>query len=364
MDEQQRREQQRRLEAQQKAEREEKKRQEDEKRRREAAAAEAAAKRKAEEEAAAARLAAQAPPPIVNFEDEDGVDEPRAMQDASNDLRSFEFNKEDLLFYFNQIEGKMCAAGVRSNYTKFRVLSNIIPTFVTNEVKSLLRKQATDFPNRDAYKQLKTEILRIFAHRPEKQVEKALNRMLTGSPSQLLRALVGDLCKTELVGCQCCPAIIMALWKKQLPSSVRAGIAPISLSADTFKSLCELADDIFDNINLHKPTVAAASLDETQPAIPYAEPEVNAARNWRGRGRGRGGRGRGRGRGSQQQQQQQQTAAQGTKPKHTGNKHPDLPAGEWKGCSMHFRWGKGAHFCNEPATCPWKNVFTPKPANQ
>ena len=101
------------------------------------------------------------PDPIMatNFEDENGTDDARAMQDACKNLSSFAFNQEDLPFYFQQIEAKMGAVGVKKNFTKFQVLSTIIPPHVMNEVKPLLRLQATDFPENDAYKQLKQRIM-------------------------------------------------------------------------------------------------------------------------------------------------------------------------------------------------------------
>ena len=78
----------------------------------------------------------------------------------------------------------------------------------------------------------------------------------------------------------------------------------------------------------------------------------------RGRGRGRGegkGRGRGRGRGAQQPQQS------GNK----GPKHPDLPQGDGLGfCGMHHKFGRGAFFCSDPSSCPWKDIYTKKPTKQ
>ena len=145
----------------------------------------------------------------------------------------------------------------------------------------------------------------------------------------------------------------------------------MEFNATTFDAVCKLADDIFQS-NAPAPAIAAlSSLDETQPAIPYATAEIAAVRGGRG-GRGnRGGRGRGRGRGGGGGNSggggnnggggnSGGGAAAATGPKHKGTKHPDLPAGEWKGCGLHFKFGRGAHFCAEPATCPWKDIFTPR----
>ena len=183
------------------------------------------------------------------------------------------------------------------------------------------------------------------------------------TPSQLARALVNDICKTQLKGCKCCPAIVSALWKRQLSSQIRAGIAHCQLTAESFNEVVQLADDIH---NSSRPAgsvaaIAAVSMDETLPALQSSVvPEIAAtSRGGRG-GRGRGGRGRGRGRGRGGGGQSEPEQA---RPR-SGTKHPDLPQGEWKGCNMHYRWGKSAFFCSEPSTCPWKNIYVQKPAKQ
>ena len=204
-------------------------------------------------------------------------------------------------------------------------------------------------------------------------MDKVLGRVLSGKPSQLARALVRDVCKNEL-NFACCPDNVLALWRRQLPSHVRAGIASMPFNKDNFNAVVNHADDIFDS----QPAVSVSairsdSLNETQPGLQYPVPEVAAvSRGGRGGGRNnRGGRGgfrgsRGsRGGGSGQTSSDTQSAQTGSgssgSSRFRGPKHPDLPSGDWKGCALHYRWGRSAHFCAEPATCPWKNIFTPKP---
>ena len=309
-------------------------------------------------------------PPVMPFDTENGEDEARALHEALRSLQNYEWNQDDILFYFGQIEIKMAAAGVKKQFTKFQILSSIVPTHVINQIKKFLRKSEADFTNNDSYKQLKQEVLRIFGPRPEAAIERAMKRVLVGPPSSLARELKDDICHHEL-DCQCCPAVISYLWKKQLSGQVRAGIAHLKLTSATFDQVTQLADDIhMANLPLASsmPSVSAvaspgASLNETQPGIPYPVPEVNAVRSNRGN-RGRGGRGRGgRGRGGQAGAQSNASApSSSSTTRHRGTRHPDLPPGEWSGCQMHFKHGKQAFFCSEPATCPWKNIFAQRPS--
>ena len=317
--------------------------------------------------AAAAQAAIMPEQQIVAFEDENGVDENRALQEACRNVERVEWDDNDVAFFFAKVEIKMSAVGVKKQYTKFQVLSTTLPKKVEDQVKPLLIKTETQFPENNAYKILKTEVLRIFGPKPERAVDRALSRVLIDTPSELARALVNDLCKKQLKDCECCPAIISSLWKRQLSAQVRAGIAHCQFNYNTFNEVCQLADDIHSTVRpggaVAAVAVAAVSLDETQPAIPYAAPEVAAI----GRG-GRGGRGRGRGYrgnrgnrgGGNSNSNQSESSSSGTS-RFSGTKHPDLPAGEWKGCRMHHRWGRGAHFCSEPSTCPWKDIYTAKP---
>ena len=95
----------------------------------------------AAEEAAAAAAAMVdnqpgGPAPVVNFEDENGVDDARALQEACRNAEKVQWEETDLQFYFQQVEVKMAAVGVRKNFTKFQVLSDILPQlFSLNNVE-------------------------------------------------------------------------------------------------------------------------------------------------------------------------------------------------------------------------------------
>ena len=60
----------------------------------------------------------QAPPAIMeNFEDENGVDDRGALQEACRSLERYQWDDNDIPFFFGQIEIKMAAVGVKKNFT-------------------------------------------------------------------------------------------------------------------------------------------------------------------------------------------------------------------------------------------------------
>ena len=305
---------------------------------------------------------------MTNFEDENADDgDAQALREACRNLERLVWDGNDVPFFFAQAEIKMRSVGVKKQYTKFSALASVLPKHVIDEVKEMVIMQESEFEQNNSYKLLKTEVLRIFGPKIDAGVNRVLSRVLVGPPSQLARALANDICKKKikLKDCQCCPGVVLTLWKRQLSSSVCAGIAHCQFNYNTFNEVLQFADDTHASSE-PAPVVAAVSgvarrpapsqsLDETQPAIPYPQPEIAATSRGGqggGRGRGRGGRGN-RGGGAQGSLPQEIQVKVNT---HPGTKHPDLPAGDWLGCGMHFKWGKFAFFCSEPSTCPWKNV--------
>ena len=143
----------------------------------------------------------------------------------------------------------------------------------------------------------------------------------------------------------------------------------MAFTKETFNTITQLADDIFESQPGSAQSVAAIrtetpkiNLNETQPGLAYPVQEVNAVRSGGFRG-GRGGRGNRGGRGGQQSGGQTgQSSSSSSSSTGQGPKHPDLPPGEWHGCKMHRKFGRSAYFCAEPATCPWKNIYTERPA--
>ena len=64
---------------------------------------------------------------IVAFEDEDGADEAGALREACRNVEKIEWDDNDVAFFFSKVEIKMSAVGVKKQYTKFQVLSTVLP---------------------------------------------------------------------------------------------------------------------------------------------------------------------------------------------------------------------------------------------
>ena len=331
------------------------------------------------------------------FEDVNEADDDKALSSALRIIQGFEWKPNDINFYFNQLEIKMTTAGVKKNWTKFQVLTTVLPSAVQDEVKSILQKGETDFPNNDAYKILKHKVLKIFGQSEESRFERAMQRTLTGKPSQLARVLVNDICDHELEGC-CCKRAVAHLWKRALPIPVRQAIAHIEFNKVNFDNIVGVADSVFQSgrpsgVSIaalqqpassssaqvpqfqtpHNPTPLDTAFTVPNPDDPVqaaAQSIVAAVQNFgfRGRGRSSGGRGgqsnRGgnsSGRGGRSNRGGQSNRGGGGQGGHRWSnlkKHADNPPSSV--CKKHYLHGKSAHWCEEPGTCPWKDFWVPK----
>ena len=341
-------------------------------------------------------LAPPIPVVMADYEAANEADKPDALSKAINGMKGLTaFDPNDINFFFNQVEIKMQAHGVLKQFTKLQVLTTVLPQNVFSEIKPLLSKKESEFTDNNAYLLVKTEILRIFAPSEEVHFERAMSRVLSDTPSSLARALVNDLCDNQLQGC-CCRKFIGGLWKKQLPSNVRSAIADTPFNAANFNAVLKTADNTFNanrsasrvNTSIAMITPVEATPHDTAFSEDFPDGAGIAAYNYgrggrggRGQGRGgRGGRGRGQGRGSgngNRGGQNQNGSARGggsgggggsngggqgkPHPRHNTKRHADQPP--FESCWRHWTHGKSAHFCMEPATCPWKEFWVPKSNN-
>ena len=329
--------------------------------------------------------------PTANYDAQHADDEAAgAMEKAVNMLKNFQWQAEDLHFYFAQVEVKMKQSGVKSNFTKLQVLSTILPTKAINSIKNILKKQESEFPQKDAYLQAKTKLVRVFGPCENADFERAMGRVMTDKPSQLAEDLINDLCDKELKNC-CCIKVIGGLWRRAMPSAVRQAVAHYDFTRNNLANIMQVADDVFQSTKtpvlqiaaVSAPTTASDSNLSTTEVLNQAfttqnpnTPQTTEAQiaslaaqvaamqksfnNRGGRGgRGRGGRGNGGNRGGGNNSGSQTPKYSAANPRHKTPRHPDLPP--FGVCKRHWQFGKSSFTCLEPYTCEWKNFIQPRP---
>ena len=331
--------------------------------------------------------------PNTNYDAQHADDEAAgAMEKAVNMLKNFPWQTEDIQFYFAQVEVKMKQSGVKSNFTKLQVLSTILPPKAINSIKNILKKQESDFTQKDAYLQAKTKLIRAFGPCENADFERAMGRVMTDKPSQLAEDLINDLCDRELKNC-CCIKVIGGLWRRAMPSSVRQAVAHYDFTRQNLANIMQVADDVFQSTKTPILQLAAVSAPTTSPNPDLSTTEVlnqafvtpspnttpqtpeaqiaslaaqvaamqksfNQRGSWRGRGGGRGGRGNRGNRGGGNQGGTQTPKYSAANPRHTTPRHPDLPP--FGVCKRHWQFGKSSFTCLEPYTCEWKNFIQPR----
>ena len=187
---------------------------------------------------------------------------------------------------------------------------------------------------------------------------KALARTMVGIPSQLGYQIVDDICRksTKLTGC-CCAGAAHAIWSMQLPVNIRAHISDREFNKQTYKSVFEAADKCFQSSKQLNVSVAAVSLDETQPGFFEQNlPQVAAvARGGSGTASGGGGK--------PPKNKNNKGQNQGNKNQNSrGKKHSSVPEDKAdKMCDRHYRHGASAWYCLKPQSCPWASRTTDKP---
>ena len=291
-------------------------------------------------EAAAARAAR------LPYDQADTRDGEKA-QDYARSIK-IEYEPANIKFWFSQLEGEMLMATVGSQWLKKTILQRNLPNKQKMDVMSSLTLSQEEAGNH-IYFDIKTELLRIYAQKPQDSYKVALTRTMTGLPSQLGHQIVQDICKKskKLEGC-CCDAATFALWSIQLPVNIRAHISNMTFNSTTYKDVFEQADKVY--LSAKQISVAAlaaqggsgADLDETQAAFTAQnQPHEVAAI---------------KGQSSKKKNKKNKNKNKGQTPR--GPRHSSSPPESC--CDRHYVHGPDAWYCLQPTTCPWANRITPK----
>ena len=147
-----------------------------------------------------------------------------------------------------------------------------------------------------------------------------------------------------------------ALWRRQLPATVRAAVAGLKLNDKAhLEQAFKKSDDAWDSMAAKPKPVAAVR----QSAEENNDDEVAAFSGARGRGKPNRGRGNGRGRGQSRGRggKPHPPTTAGTGASGRGDPHPDGPPDN--ACNNHYRYGRGAYFCSKKRSCPWRDISNP-----
>ena len=288
----------------------------------------------------------------INFDTDNKQDGDKAAEHARH--IKVEFDVGDIRFWFSQLGDEMLMSGIGTQWLKRSVLQRNLPVKQKEDVKALLTLQQVD-AGPAIYLSIKTELLRIYAPKAKDSWCKALQRTMTGLPSQLGYKLVNDICKkpVRLSGC-CCAGGVNALWQLQLPVGIQYNMLEVFESADRVYLSAR-------QISVAALSVSGAegnSLDETQAAfMSQNQPVQVAAVSQRGgRGGGASGRGGQSNRGRNKNRGQGRNNGAGNKPR--GPRHSSNPPESC--CDCHYVHGADAWYCVQPLTCPWASKVTAK----
>ena len=294
---------------------------------------------------------------MTNFEDENEADGKSAL-DKLGSVKC-EFSKEDIEFWFSELEGQMEAIEVKSQWTKRLALLRFLPAEIKQEVKSLLVLQKADAGD-DIYKRIKSELIDLFGSKPEDAYVRAKNRVMTGKPSQLGKALVEDICKCKVkLSAGCCARIVWGMYREALPVVIRNHIAEMEFNKDTYKKILQKSDQIYDSNKPSQPprggaAVAAVVTAEEPSEVAALKPQKA---NRGGRGGYRGGRGGGRGAHTPNPNNTQNPSTNPPSNSNKGTRHPTAKGDSEKLCKNYFKWGENGSYCAAPWKCPMKAVY-------
>ena len=246
---------------------------------------------------------------------------------------------DDIEFWIQQLETKMRFAGVKSQFLKLQVITNVLPAKCMPPIKSML-KVMDDEADETCYKRVKTRLLECFGKKEEEEVKLAYQMVLTTTPSQLARDILDKVCdgNPQLQGCHCAKTVTWMWWEK-LPQQIRQAVANMSLKTD-FEATLKAADA--SHRASQTPTVAPLGVEGATAATP---PELAAFGTGQAKGQnsnqGAAPGGAGRGRGTR-------------KPKSADNPPKRV-------CKTHYDHGESAYNCLDPFQCPMAQVIVQRP---
>ena len=286
---------------------------------------------------------------MVNYDQQNEADEAGAIQNA-RDVK-LPFNKHDVKLWFSLVESKMQFAGLKNQWSKRRVLIQLIPTEFHSDFRQYLQMQEDEAGN-DSYYTLKKAIIKQFGPKKADNFDKAISRVMTGTPSQLGRQILADICPAvrPLNGCHC-EDIVLGIWRRSLPQAVRNQIADMDFNKNTYMAVFDKADDVWAANKASVSVVSALSKSAGASAAaandPAAEVAATTSRNRKPKNNKGANSNSGGGSGNATNQRNGNAPTQRT---NRGPRHPDNPPSG--SCGLHWKFGKAVWTCADRHNCP------------
>ena len=287
---------------------------------------------------------------MANFDEKDEENGAEAIKSLGQ--IKVNWDAENPSYFFQKLETELQIFSINKQYTKRQALIRSLPDEVAKEFMHLVVLQETQAGNL-SYKTLKTSIIKAYGPRPGDSFQRALNRVMVGKPSVLLKLLISDICDNNLAGC-CCHRTVWGLFQEKIPMYLKTGLANDDFNSTNMHGIMDRADNLWSaNQTTDKQIATVTTNSSVSPPVNAESAEV-ATVAARGRGRGRGFRGRNRG--NRGGQRGGGTTNQGPDPR--GKRHDSNPP--WNSCGAHWVYADAAWKCQSPTTYPMKNKVTPK----
>ena len=287
---------------------------------------------------------------MANFDEKDEENGAEAIKSLGQ--IKVNWDAENPSYFFQKLETELQIFSINKQYTKRQALIRSLPDEVAKEFMHLVVLQETQAGNL-SYKTLKTSIIKAYGPRPGDSFQRALNRVMVGKPSVLLKLLISDICDNNLAGC-CCHRTVWGLFQEKIPMYLKTGLANDDFNSTNMHGIMDRADNLWSaNQTTDKQIATVTTNSSVSPPVNAESAEV-ATVAARGRGRGRGFRGRNRG--NRGGQRGGGNTNQGPDPR--GKRHDSNPP--WNSCGAHWVYADAAWKCQSPTTCPMKNKVTPK----
>ena len=120
---------------------------------------------------------------MVEYDEQNGTDDADIYKKGKVVVQ---YDAEDIVFWFNDLESAMQWQGIKAQWTKRQVLVQNLPVEVKAEVKGMLIKNQTE-AGELSYRALKREMIRLFDPKEDDAYIQASNLLLTQKPSQLAK---------------------------------------------------------------------------------------------------------------------------------------------------------------------------------